>query len=213
MNTKLFTIVLSVLITIAVVTSGCCCAADPNAVEEAVEGLVKKPTVEAEVELTDTPDTEDTPTASYAGGEAVFAVEVEEFDDGWSRIIKAANGEGCAWAFQYKLELGEGLVAVMHQCIELRVSGEGSFTFEVKPDDAGYGDADTAGDAGLAWWPSGTGGRYRVDDGEWTELTTVSAGIDFPSDGEALTIEVELDEGGYITIPLGEIRENIQPAQ
>ncbi|MFZ2024712.1 MAG: hypothetical protein WAV51_00290 [Microgenomates group bacterium] len=156
------------------------------------------------------------PTATFepsiAGGD-FLAIRVDTLDDGWQRIVTAGNRDNCAWSNQFKLEMSTGVDAQVPHCWELRMTGTGTVKFEVKPDDIGYATSDTLS-TGLAFWPSGTNGSYRVTrDGvstDWIPLTTGPEGVNFPKDSTAIIIEFKLDNG-YMAMPLGEIRNNVLP--
>jgi len=151
---------------------------------------------------------------SIAGGD-FFALGVEDLGDGWSRLREAGNRDYCAWSTQWKLELSSGIAAQFPHCWELRLTGTGSVVFTARPDEIGYATSDTLG-TGLAFWPSGNNGEYRVrhDNGDWTTwipLTTGPEGVNFALTSAEVTIEFRLDDG-YMAMPLGEIRNNVLPA-
>jgi len=151
---------------------------------------------------------------SIAGGD-FLAIAVDDLGDGWQRIVTAGNRDNCAWSNQFRFDMSAGIAAQVPHCWELRMIGTGTVKFEVKPDEVGYDTSDTL-QTGLAFWPSGNNGQYRVsrDSGqswtEWIELTTGPEGVDFPKNSSAIIIEFKLDNG-YMAMPLGEIRNNVLP--
>lgn len=158
-----------------------------------------------------------TPTyePSIAGGD-FLAIAVDDLGDGWMRIRTAGNRDNCAWSNQFKFEMTGNIQAQVPHCWEMRLVGTGTVRFEVKADTTGYATSDTLG-TGLAFWPSGFHGQYRVSrDAEktwtaWVELTTGPEGINFPNDTtNSIIIEFKLNDG-YMAMPLGEIRNNVLP--
>lgn len=149
---------------------------------------------------------------TVAGGD-FFARGVEDLGNGWMRIREAGNRDLCAWSTQFKLEYKGGIAAQVPHCLEFRFTGNGSVVFTAKPDTAGYDTSDTL-KTGLAFWPSGNNGSYRVmRAGKWTEwvaLSTGPEGVKFAKDGGEVTIEFRL-ENGFVTMPAGETRNNVQP--
>ncbi len=183
----------------------------PTNAPESTDTPTDTPTNTPTVTWTDTSTT--STVTSLAGGD-FFARGVDEVGDGWARLTEAGNREPCSWSFQFQLEQEGNLEFQFPHCVELRAVGSGIFTFTVKADTAGYATSDTL-DTGLAWWPSGANGDYRVTRGistttTWVPLTTGPEGIDFPEDGGKIVIEVKL-KNGYLAAPLGEIRNKVQP--
>lgn len=146
-------------------------------------------------------------------GADFFALGVEDLGGNWMRIREAGNRDYCAWSNQFKLEISSGVAAQIPHCLEWRLTGTGNVKVTFRPDEIGYDTSDTLG-TGLAWWPSGNNGSYRVTrDGEtttWIPLTTGPEGVNFPKSGGEVTIEFKLTNG-FVTMPLGEIRNNVQP--
>jgi len=151
---------------------------------------------------------------SIAGGD-FLAIAVDDLGDGWMRIRTAGNRDNCAWSNQFRFTMTGTIQAQVPHCWEMRMTGTGTIRFEVKPDEIGYNTSDTLG-TGLAFWPSGNNGQYRVsrDNGttwtDWVTLTTGPEGVNFPKNGSAVIIEFKL-ENGYMAMPLGEIRNNVLP--
>lgn len=151
---------------------------------------------------------------TVAGGD-FFALGVEDLNGGWMRIREAGNRDYCAWSNQFKMEVSSGVAVQVPHCLEFRVTGTGSVLFTFRPDREGYATSDTL-NSGLAWWPAGNNGSYRVRHGNgswtsWIPLTTGPEGVNFPLNGGQVSIEFRL-ENGFVTMPLGEIRNNVQPA-
>lgn len=146
-------------------------------------------------------------------GADFFALGVEDLSGGWMRIREAGNRDYCAWSNTFKLEVSSGVAVQIPHCLEWRMTGTGNVKVTFKPDSEGYGTSDTLG-TGLAWWPSGNNGSYRVtrdtNTTDWIPLTTGPEGVNFPKSGGEVTIEFKL-ENGFVTMPLGEIRNNVQP--
>jgi hypothetical protein len=134
---------------------------------------------------------------------------------GWLRITEAGNRDYCAWSNQFKLEVSSGVMIQIPHCLEWRMTGSGNVKVTFKPDNTrgGYDTSDTLG-TGLAWWPAGANGSYRVTRNgsttEWIPLTTGPEGVNFPKNGSEVTIEFSL-ENAFVTMPLGEIRNNVLP--
>lgn len=156
-----------------------------------------------------------TPTMapSTAGGD-FLAIAVDDLGGGWMRIRTAGNRDNCAWSNQFKLTLTGSVTAQVPHCWEIRATGTGTMTFTVKPDATGYTTSDTL-NTGLAWWPAGNNGTYTVTrNGVVTAsqipLTTGPEGVTFPLNGGEVTITVTLNNG-FLTMPLGEIMNNVQP--
>jgi hypothetical protein len=158
-----------------------------------------------------------TPTyePSIAGGD-FLAIAVDDLgNNGWMRIRTAGNRDNCAWSNQFRLTLPSTVQAQVPHCWEMRMTGTGTVRFEVMPDMTGYDTSNTLG-TGLAFWPSGNNGQYRVSrDGgqtwtDWIQLTTGPEGVNFPKNSAAIMIEFTL-ENGYMAMPLGEIRNNVLP--
>lgn len=149
---------------------------------------------------------------TVAGGD-FFAIGVEDLSGGWMRIREAGNRDYCAWSNTFKMEISSGVAAQIPHCLEWRLTGTGSVKLTFKPDSTGYDTSDTL-KTGLAFWPSGNNGSYRVTRNgvttAWIPLTTGPEGVNFPKNGGEVTIEFKL-ENGFVTMPLGEIRNNVQP--
>lgn len=176
------------------------------------------PTLPPTIMATPSPTATVPPTATQpvtiAGGD-FLAIAVDDLGDGWMRIRTAGNRDNCSWSNQFRFTMTGTIQAQVPHCWEMRMTGTGTATFEVKPDEIGYDTSDTLG-TGLAFWPSGNNGQYRVshDNGTtWTDLITLTTGpegVNFPKNGSAVLIEFKL-ENGYMAMPLGEIRNNVQP--
>lgn len=141
-------------------------------------------------------------------------VNYEGLDGGWMRITEAGNLDFCAWASKFKLEISSGVSAQIPHCLEWRLAGTGDVRVTFLPDSIGYHTSDTLG-TGLAWWPSGHNGEYRVFRNgdmvtDFVPLTTGPEGVNFPRDGGEVTIEFRISDG-YVQMPLGEIRNNVMP--
>lgn len=140
-------------------------------------------------------------------------VNNEGLSGDWKRVTEAGNRDYCAWSNQFKLEISSGVSAQIPHCLEWRLTGTGAARVTFKPDPIGYDTSDTQ-KTGLAWWPSGNNGQYRVIRGDktsdWIPLTTGPEGVNFAKNGGEVTIEFRL-ENGFAIFPLGEIRNNVQP--
>lgn len=167
------------------------------------------------------PDGPVVPDDYKIAGADFFAIAVESLENGWMRLREATNSnppyhpEYASWAFQFQLAKSDTVFVQFDKAINLNMVGTGDVTFKVVPDEIGYSTSDILG-TGLAWWPAGNNGQYRVsfDKGqtwsEWTELSTGPEGIDFPNDGTEVWIQFELSDG-FVNMPLGEIRNNVLP--
>lgn len=149
---------------------------------------------------------------SIAGGD-FLAIAVDDLGNGWMRIRTAGNRDNCAWSNQFRFTMTGTIQAQVPHCWELRMTGTGTVKFEVMPDMTGYDTSNILG-TGLAFWPSGNNGSYRVTRSgvttDWIALTTGPEGVNFPKDSAAIIIEFKLADG-YMAMPLGEIRNNVLP--
>jgi len=146
-------------------------------------------------------------------GADFFALGVEDLGSGWLRLREAGNRDYCAWSNIFKLEVSPDVAVQIPHCLEWRMTGTGYLSVTFKPDPIGYSTSDTLG-TGLAWWPSGNNGDYRVSRGgqsiEWVPLSTGPEGVNFPINGGEVTIQFRLTNG-YVQMPLGEVRNNVLP--
>lgn len=210
----MFKNVVLVVVLVVVMTA---CGVVPNTAPVTNPTATLAETEVVATEATEAPKTEDeAPTATFepsiAGGD-FLAITVDDLGDGWLRIRTAGNKDNCAWSNQFKLTLTGDVQAQVPHCWELRLTGSGMVKFEVKPDKTGYDTSDTL-KTGLAFWPSGNNGTYRVTRNgkttDWIPLSTGPEGVNFPKDSKTIVIEFKLDNG-YMAMPLGEIRNNVLP--
>jgi hypothetical protein len=206
-NLKLFVLfVLVVLLTACLPNPGAATVAAPTNI-----GTGNVPPVVAS-----TPAGVGIATATYepsiAGGD-FLAIAVDDLGNGWMRIRTAGNRDNCSWSNQFRFTVTGTIQAQVPHCWELRMTGTGTVKFEVQPDMIGYDTSNILG-TGLAFWPSGNNGSYRVTRSgvttDWIPLTTGPEGVNFPKNSSAITIEFKL-ENGYMAMPLGEIRNNVLP--
>lgn len=131
----------------------------------------------------------------------------------WRQLRRAADGQLCAWSFQYHLEVSKDTTAMWQSCIVLRLEGQGNVKVSLWPDPAGYGSTKK-----FAWWPKAQAGTPQMSilkkDGNWTGFLPVpngTAGVDFPLGGGERRMEFRLASSDIVTMPLGDIPPGVTP--